>query len=93
MLVLRLELRLAALAAEVDRLASMEERRRARHRGHGHAADRIDRQWCGLRGARTGDDGSARAVGDGGTLVPAHGVLFMNNRNQLFALATNAGTK
>ena len=27
------------------------------------------------------------------TLVPAHGVLFMNNRNQLFALAANAGTQ
>ena len=26
------------------------------------------------------------------TLVPAHGALFLNNRNQLFALA-NAGTK
>jgi hypothetical protein len=23
------------------------------------------------------------------TPVPAHGVLFMNNRNQLFALASN----
>jgi outer membrane protein assembly factor BamB len=27
------------------------------------------------------------------TPVPAHGTLFVNNRNQLFALATNAGTK
>ena len=27
------------------------------------------------------------------TPVPAHGVLFLNNRNQLFALAANAGTK
>jgi outer membrane protein assembly factor BamB len=27
------------------------------------------------------------------TLVPAHGALFLNNRNQLFALAANAGTK
>ena len=27
------------------------------------------------------------------TPVPAHGVLFMNNRNQLFAFANNAGTK
>ena len=27
------------------------------------------------------------------TLVPAHGVLFLNNRNQLLALAANAGTK
>jgi outer membrane protein assembly factor BamB len=27
------------------------------------------------------------------TPVPAHGVLFMNNRNQLFAFAANAGTK
>ena len=26
------------------------------------------------------------------TLVPAHGTLFLNNRNQLFALASNAGT-
>ena len=28
-----------------------------------------------------------------GTAVPAHGVLFINNRNQLFALAASAGTK
>src|SRR2546422_2088837 len=27
------------------------------------------------------------------TPVPAHGALFINNRNQLFALAANAGTK
>jgi outer membrane protein assembly factor BamB len=27
------------------------------------------------------------------TPVPAHGVLFLNNRNQLFALAANAGTR
>ena len=27
------------------------------------------------------------------TPVPAHGTLFINNRNQLFALATNAGAK
>jgi outer membrane protein assembly factor BamB len=27
------------------------------------------------------------------TPVPAHGALFVNNRNQLFALASNAGTK
>ena len=27
------------------------------------------------------------------TPVPAHGALFLNNRNQLFALAANAGTK
>jgi outer membrane protein assembly factor BamB len=27
------------------------------------------------------------------TPVPANGTLFLNNRNQLFALATNAGTK
>ena len=27
------------------------------------------------------------------TPVPAHGTLFLNNRNQLFALANNAGTK
>jgi outer membrane protein assembly factor BamB len=27
------------------------------------------------------------------TPVPAHGALFLNNRNQLFALATTAGTK
>jgi outer membrane protein assembly factor BamB len=27
------------------------------------------------------------------TPVPAHGTLFLNNRNQLFAIATNAGTK
>jgi len=27
------------------------------------------------------------------TPVPAHGTLFINNRNQLFALAANAGTK
>ncbi len=27
------------------------------------------------------------------TLVPAHGTLFLNNRNQLYALSGNAGTK
>ena len=27
------------------------------------------------------------------TLVPAHGALFLNNRNQLFALAANAGNE
>jgi outer membrane protein assembly factor BamB len=27
------------------------------------------------------------------TLVPAHGTLFLNDRNQLFALSANAGTK
>ena len=27
------------------------------------------------------------------TVVPAHGTLFVNNRNQLFAIANNAGTK
>ena len=27
------------------------------------------------------------------TAVPAHGTLFLNNRNQLFALATGAGSK
>ena len=27
------------------------------------------------------------------TPVPAHGTLFLNNRNQLFALAVNAGAK
>jgi outer membrane protein assembly factor BamB len=27
------------------------------------------------------------------TPVPAHGALFLNNRNQLFALSANAGTK
>ena len=27
------------------------------------------------------------------TLVPAHGALFLNNRNQLIALSNNAGTK
>ena len=27
------------------------------------------------------------------TPVPAHGTLFINNRNQLFALADGAGTK
>jgi hypothetical protein len=27
------------------------------------------------------------------TPVPAHGTLFLNNRNQLFALAVNGGSK
>ena len=27
------------------------------------------------------------------TPVPAHGALFVNNRNQVFALAANAGTQ
>jgi hypothetical protein len=27
------------------------------------------------------------------TLVPANGALFLNNRNQLYALAANAGSK
>jgi outer membrane protein assembly factor BamB len=27
------------------------------------------------------------------TAVPAHGTLFLNNRNQLFALATSTGTR
>ena len=27
------------------------------------------------------------------TAVPAHGTLFLNNRNQLFALAAGAGSK
>ena len=39
---LQLEGRFAALAAEVDRLALVLERRRARHDGHGHPADRVD---------------------------------------------------
>jgi hypothetical protein len=28
-----------------------------------------------------------------GTPVPANGALFLNNRNQLFALAVNAATQ
>jgi hypothetical protein len=27
------------------------------------------------------------------TPVPAHGTLFLNNRNELFALAVNGGSK
>src|SRR5204862_4918027 len=42
MLVLGLELGLAALAAEVDGLALVPDRGRARHRGDGHPADRVD---------------------------------------------------
>src|SRR5215203_2429787 len=41
---LRLELRLATLAAEVDGLAVVLERDAARHGGDGHPADRVDRR-------------------------------------------------
>src|SRR5689334_17190840 len=64
MLALRLVLRLAALAAEVDSLAAAGDRRRALDGGDGHPADRVDGQLWRRSGGR------CRRGGRGAGLVP-----------------------